>query len=84
MAGSNIFFAKRVAFTSSFVYNYRVLEYDDVKEFKDWYVLFDRTEEIHAWLKSQKNEKTKFRAGLYQRDEYYIYMGIRKMTMQNW
>ena len=73
--------ANRIGFTRQAFYNYRVFSSSPSEALKNWRIPFERTKEIHVWLKANGFDRSPIRSWLGLRELVYLQIvsGIRKI-----
>ena len=69
--------AKRVAYTNTAFYHWRVKQYDDAKDLKDLTIPFLRSRAIHEWLRENSITEGDIWACLYRREITYMQLVLR-------
>lgn len=70
--------AQRICYTPKAYYFWRTLDEDESKKLKDWRLPFQRSQEIHAWLQKNNQNKKDILSCLFKREMAYIHL-VAKM-----
>lgn len=78
-----LYYSKKIAFIDEAFYHYRRRNEDDAKDLKDWHIPFNRTEEIHEWMRKQKIINSNVWECLYKRELSYICLVCRMLPFKD-
>ena len=76
--------AKRIGFTPQSYYNYRIFAPSPSAALKNWRIPFDRTKEIHAWLKQNGFFRPPIISWLGRRELFYLTIVAEMKTIDDW
>ena len=73
--------ASRIGFTKCSYYNYRIFSYSPSEALKNWRIPFERTAEIHEWMKEKGFCRSPFISWLGRRELVYLFIvaGMKKL-----
>ncbi|MBO4707167.1 MAG: glycosyltransferase [Elusimicrobiaceae bacterium] len=77
-----LFYSQKIVYIDDAFYHYRRKHVDDAKDLKDWHIPFNRTKEIHEWMRQQKITDINIWGCLYKRELGYMYMALRMIPFK--
>lgn len=76
--------AKRIGFTPRSYYNYRIFSVSPSAALKNWRIPFERTKEIHAWLKKNGFFRPPIISWLGRRELFYLTIVAGMKAIDDW